>query len=94
MFGIRFVGLRSFLANPTYALGQLAQRERGWGESSKQLKNWNFGSSIISLTPTPTLPRCGLRPAGEGGIAPADSKQVLTYTIAGIVYVNGERLQL
>ena len=61
-------------------LGQLAQRERGWGEGSNQLKNWNFGSSIISLTPSPTLPRaprkmcphfawvparCGPRPAGE-----------------------------
>ena len=40
--------------------------ERGWGEGSNQLKNRNFGSSIILLTPSPTLPRCGLRPAGEG----------------------------
>ncbi len=38
-------------------------RERGWGKGSKRLKNGNFTSQAISLAP---LPRCGLRPAGEG----------------------------
>jgi len=37
----------------------------GWGEGSKREKQ-AFDSSTISLTPTPSLPRCGLRPAGEG----------------------------
>ena len=41
--------------------------ERGWGEGSNQLKNRNFGPSTTSPPPSPTLPRCGLRPAGEGG---------------------------
>ncbi len=31
------------------------------------LKNWNFSSSIISLTPTPTLPRCGRCAPCRGG---------------------------
>ena len=43
--------------------------ERGWGEGSNQLKNRNFGSSITLLTPSPTLPRCGLRPAGAGDVS-------------------------
>ena len=52
----------------------------GWGEGSKELKNWNFSSSIISPIPSPALPpspfkmrphfewepaRCGLRPEGR-----------------------------
>ncbi len=41
--------------------------ERGWGEGSNQLKNRNFGPSTTSPPPSPPLPRCGLRPAGEGG---------------------------
>ena len=30
------------------------------------MKNRNFFSETILLTPSPTLPRYGLRPAGEG----------------------------
>ena len=41
-------------------------RERGWGEDSKQLKNWNFGSSIISLTPSPPSPAAGFALQGRG----------------------------
>ena len=41
--------------------------ERGWGEGSNQLKNRNFGPSTTSPPPSPPLPRCGFRPAGEGG---------------------------
>ena len=36
------------------------------GEGGKREK-WAFDSPTISLTPTPSLPRCGFLPAGEGG---------------------------
>ena len=53
-------------ANCPYALFQSS-----WAKAAN-VKNWNFSASIISLTPSPTLPRCGLRPAGEGDFSIAN----------------------
>jgi hypothetical protein len=37
-----------------YAMNEpLSLWERGWGEGSNQLKNQNFGSSMIALPPPP-----------------------------------------
>ena len=48
------------------ATGTVHTAKEGWGEDSKQLKNWNFGSSIISLTPSPPSPAAGFALQGRG----------------------------
>ena len=48
------------------ATGTVHTAKEGWGEDSKQLKNWNFGSSIISLTPSPPSPAAGFALEGRG----------------------------
>ena len=42
---LQFGGLAPF----PLGLGQLAQRERGWGEGSKQLKHWKLEFQLINI---------------------------------------------
>jgi len=58
----------------TVGLEQLAQRQallakqERVGERRANVNNRKFTFATPIATPTPALPRCGLRPAGEGEI--------------------------
>ena len=58
--------LRAGWVSEVRATGTVHTAKEGWGEDSKQLKNWNFGSSIISLTPSPPSPAAGFALQGRG----------------------------
>ena len=65
LFAIRRISPSLLLRKQCLSLRELFQSlwERGWGEDSNQLKNWNFGSSMIAH-PSPTLSHGGRAPFG------------------------------
>ena len=53
------------------------------------------GGRFVDATPTPALPRCGLRPAGEGAVWRVFRWRMLVVmlvSVCGLVYIHVERL--